>query len=138
MAFEQMDVARVLGEAGVGINEAIVVGGAALDLAGLRPAQDIDVIVTPTCFARLLDSPEWNSGFYNANPTILKNDPVEAGTFLYLGSDRLGYEDLLPTCQEIGGVTVAGWDLIIEAKINQARIKDINDISLIRGICPVV
>lgn len=109
----------------------VVIGSGVLDAFGLRPADDIDLVLRADLFAQLVKQPEWAVEVKNVELVIRKDD-VEA--FLSWRRDgRPNFAELYDDSVEIDGVHFANPRTVIDWKVESATDKDLRDIDMLRG-----
>jgi hypothetical protein len=117
----------------------VVMGGAVLELKGIRKAQDIDIIVTKTLFEELKKDPKWE---YKRELGSLGNITVESlenhkGVSLYFhiygGGDIDCFRNNQDRIEEIQGIYFVSLSNLLEAKSSTwNREKDKADVELIK------
>ncbi len=111
------------------LDQLVVIGGGILDAAGLRAANDIDLVLKVDLFAQLVKEPDWQVGVKNIE-LILEKDDTEA--FLSWSFDS--HPNFAELCE--GGVTIDGVrfahpQVVIDWKKRRANEKDLKDIALL-------
>ncbi len=117
--------------------EYAVFGSALLEVWGIRPAKDLDIIVTPELFAELRKDPSWvddsGDGYDllhkgEADVTTVQDQPtVGKGEYL---PDRLR---LIKEAMIINGVPFVRIEEVIACKADYGRPKDLDDIKNIES-----
>ncbi|HEY8108734.1 MAG TPA: hypothetical protein VIF43_01875 [Patescibacteria group bacterium] len=114
--------------------EYVVVAGGILDALGLRPANDIDLVVSEALFEHLQGMGDWQEGRHpDLDIPMLTHGPVEA----FLTWDEPDFRPNLPALKEreqvIEGIPYAGLRRVREWKVRKGRDKDKTDVALIDG-----
>ncbi len=117
----------------------VVMGGAVLELKGIRPSDDIDIIVTEELFEHLKSDPEWE---YRREHGSLGDMMVESlenhkGVSLYAhiyGGGNIDYFRNSPDrMEEIDGIYFVSLSNLLEVKSTTwNREKDRKDVELIK------
>ncbi len=109
----------------------MVCGSAILELFGIRNAEDIDLLVSPELFAELESIRGWirNPKY----PTGIDSLDQKAGAKQSLDFMKENYnlEELLPNAYLHDGIHFMSLEMLMEAKIQLGREKDLQDIKLI-------
>ncbi|HRH33003.1 MAG TPA: hypothetical protein PK720_02600 [bacterium] len=111
--------------------EFMVCGSAILDIVGIRKAQDIDILVSPALFIELEKS-GWKRD--TRDPTTLE-DPKglsEAKQTLDFMKENYSLAEALPLAIYIEGVPFMSLEMLVNAKTQLGREKDLIDIKLIK------
>jgi hypothetical protein len=111
--------------------EFMVCGSAILDIVGIRKAQDIDILVSPALFIELEKSGWKRSKRY---PTTLEDPQGISGAKQTLDFMKENYslEQALPLAIYIEGVPFMSLEMLVNAKTQLGREKDLIDIKLIK------
>jgi hypothetical protein len=109
-----------------------VVGGGALAARGLRPFNDVDLIVTPDLYEKLKNSGGWEerekrASFYH----IYLNNSEAAKDFSHIEGCNLRTLDVIKNSEIIDGVPFMSLNDLFELKRAMGREKDLKDIELI-------
>lgn len=124
------DVIAELGRLDLPPGQYVVVGGAALAVRGIRETNDIDLVVAPELFERLLASGWVQQVRPNGKPG-LHNGPVEA----YLDVDgedfKRSFASLLENAEMVRGHTFVDLGTLAGFKASYGRAKDLQDLNLI-------
>lgn len=113
------------------LDQVVVIGSGVLDAAGLRVANDIDLVLKVDLFAQLVKQSDWRVGVKRVELVLEKND-VEA--FLSWTPDgRPNFEELYAGGVTIDGVRFAHPNTVINWKRQRASEKDLKDIALLEG-----
>ena len=110
----------------------MVTGSAILELLGIRPAQDIDLLVSPELFKELQEKRGWH--IHPKYPTSIDNDDQTAGAKQSLDFMRQNYtlKEALPLAYLHDGIPFGSLELLVDAKTQLGREKDLKDIKLIQ------
>lgn len=115
--------------------EYVLVGGSILDIHGIRESNDIDVVVSQEAFQKLKErgwpldevfKEKWGRA-------RLKHDVFEVLEDLYFEKIdyHLSFEMLREFSVKIDGVHTQPLSILLLAKLNCGRMKDLNDVKLI-------
>jgi len=109
----------------------MVCGSAILDVLGIRKAQDIDILVSPALFIELEKNGWKRSKRY---PTTLEDPQGISGAKQTLDFMKENYslEQALPLAIYIEGVPFMSLEMLVNAKTQLGREKDLIDIKLIK------
>ena len=129
-----MDIPKLLFDLKLTTDNSVVIGSGILNALGLRPSNDIDVVVNETAFARLGQDLRFVEK-QNHGRTILAFDLFEIFTaWGILGKDQT-FEELSKESTVIDGVRYITPQFLLAAKkswlADDARPKDITDVKLI-------
>jgi hypothetical protein len=110
----------------------MVTGSAILQLLGIRPAQDIDLLVSPELFTELKIKRGWH-----VNPkyaTSLDNADNTGGAKQSLDFMKQNYtlKEALPLAYWYEGIPFMSLEMLVDAKTQLGREKDLRDIQLIQ------
>lgn len=108
----------------------VVFGGCPLALAGLREANDIDLLVSPELFAQLRKQ-GWTEHFKTENDIPLTHDVFEAHENWNFSAYKPTLQHLLATATTKDGVPFASLEEVRKWKVSSGRPKDLKDIELI-------
>lgn len=111
----------------------VVLGSGILGALNLRPAQDIDIVVTPELYAHL-EGLGWQESVVHVDGRERKKlefKDIEAFADFYLGDKRFDAETLSKSAVHIGGVAFMSLSNLIAFKRHMNRPKDQADIALI-------
>ena len=129
-----MDIFEKLKELNFPKGEYVVVGGA-MTAAGIRPTDDLDILVTPNLYQKLK-----NKGFkqcrcekcLKVSRLILKKDNVDIVPNYMLGDYIGDTNNLIEEADIIGGFPFIKLEELAKFKKELARPKDLKDIRLIK------
>lgn len=130
-----MDIYKKLKELNFTLGEYVVVGGA-MAAHGIRPANDLDVVVTEKLFKQL-QRDGWEVCECEKCKTyrprkIMKKESVDILSDYKLGSYQPKTEDLIKNADIINGYPFVKLEDLVRFKKELNREKDIKDIELIR------
>ena len=108
----------------------IVFGSCPLATAGIREANDIDLLVTDETLERLI-SEAWQRVDKGQNDNPYVHDVFEAHTKWDFSSYQPTLQELLKTATVIEGVPFASLEEVRKWKVSSGRPKDFADIELI-------
>jgi predicted nucleotidyltransferase len=110
----------------------MVCGSAILDVLGIRKAQDVDILVSPELFEKLEKENGWQR--HHKYTTTLEHPEGVSGAKQTLDFMRENYslKEALPKATIIEGIPFMNLDMLINAKTQLGREKDIEDIKLIK------
>lgn len=110
----------------------MVMGSAILQILGIRQAQDIDLLVSPELFVELKEKRGWH--IHPKYPTSLDNAEKTAGAKQSLDFMRQNYtlKGALPTAYWCEGIPFENLEMLVDAKTQLGREKDLIDIKLIQ------
>lgn len=105
----------------------VVVGGAVLEVLGIRDSDDIDIIASDSVLRGLADDPEWEKEESTENSYFYKKDGYE------VGNDWLGrsFAELVSDTFEMDGIRYVSLATVMAWKKQRNRPKDQADIKLI-------
>lgn len=116
---------------GLPLDQLVVIGGGVLDGLQLRPAGDLDLVLSVELFAKLVKLPEWQVGVKHQDLTITQPD-IEA--FMSWRDDgRPNFQELYDGGLTIDGVRFTHPQVVIDWKKRRASDKDLRDIALLEG-----
>lgn len=112
-------------------DEFMVYGSAILDVLGIRKAQDVDILVSSELFEKLEKERGWQR--HHKYPTTLEHPEGISGAKVNLDFMKENYslEDVLPLAIYIESVPFMSLEMLINAKTQLGREKDLVDIKLI-------
>lgn len=123
---------------GLGLDSAVVVGGAALEAHGVRPSTDVDVLLDPEEFAALgtiftLDTTDFPR--YATSIQVPGGEEKQIEFFTLHGPySRRRTRDLHQSAAEHHGLRVASPSAVVEHKVSLlGRPKDFADAALLKG-----
>ena len=110
--------------------EFMVCGSAILDVLGIRKAQDVDLLVSSTLFAEL-EKRGWKR--HHKYPSTLEHPAGISGAKQTLDFMKENYslEEALPLAVYIEGIPFMSLEMLVNAKTQLGREKDLVDIKLI-------
>ncbi len=111
--------------------EFMVCGSAILDVLGIRKAQDVDILVSPELFKKL-EGNGWKR--HHRYVTTLEHPQGISGAKQTLDFMKENYslKEALPLATYIEGVPFMSLEMLLHAKTQLGREKDLRDIELIR------
>jgi len=122
-------------ELGIRSDQYVLIGGSVLDIHGIRESNDIDVVVSTKAFQKLLDCGwEVDQEFKQKwRRDRLRHDVFEVFTDVYFQKQDyyMPFKALKDIAKQIEGVYVQPLGLLLLAKIDNGRKKDLEDIELI-------
>ena len=110
----------------------MVCGSAILDVLGIREAQDIDILVSPELFKKL-EQEGWQR--HHKYPTTLEHPKGISGAKQTLDFMKENYslDEALPLATFIDGIPFMSLEMLVNAKTQLGREKDLRDINLIEN-----
>ncbi len=108
----------------------VVFGSCPLAIAGLREANDIDLVVSKEVFERLRES-GWQELHKNENDKPLVHDVFEAHHYWKFSLHHSRLEELLVSATIVDGIPFASLEEVRKWKVSSGRPKDLVDIELI-------
>lgn len=111
----------------------VVFGSSPLAIAGLREAQDIDLLVSEDVFSKLRES-GWRQIVKSINDKPLTHDVFEVHDQWNFSSYQPTLKQLLSSATIVEGVPFASLEEVRKWKVSSGRPKDLVDIKLIDGI----
>ncbi len=111
-------------------NSYVVFGSAPLAAAGLREANDIDLLVSEKVFAELQKS-GWKEVHKSSDDKPLVHDVFEAHKNWNFSQYSPTLENLLKSATIIEGIPFASIEEVRKWKVASRRLKDLRDIELI-------
>ncbi|OGD78474.1 hypothetical protein A2368_00050 [Candidatus Collierbacteria bacterium RIFOXYB1_FULL_49_13] len=118
-------------------HNSIVIGSGILQSLGIRPSNDIDLVVTNDIYASLKDTGKFKVA-ENHGREILAGDELEIGADWFVLSKSYTFADLAAVSTVIDGVRYISLDFLLQVKqswvLHDAvvRQKDIDDVQLIQ------
>lgn len=112
--------------------EFMVCGSGIMDVFDIRKAQDIDILVSPKLFNMLEKEQDWKRS--NKYPPPLEHPfgIAEAKQTLDFMQENYSLQEALPLATIIDGIPFMGFEMLVNAKRQLARDKDLTDIDLIK------
>lgn len=120
-----MNIATVIKQAGISLDECVIVGSGILCVLGIRTANDVDIIVSDKVYDNLL-----RHGWEKANwpdQEVLHKDDVEICKVW----DNKSFDQLKQGAVAIDGAYFLSLEDLRKWKLLRARRKDLEDIKLI-------
>ena len=111
-------------------NSYVVYGSCPLAVAGIREAQDVDMLVSKELFSELREK-GWEELVKNSNDKPLTHDVFEAHDSWDFSSYNPTLEHLLSTATVVDGVPFAALEEVRKWKAASGRPKDLMDIALL-------
>ncbi len=108
----------------------VVFGSAPMAMAGIREAQDIDLLVSKKLFLQLRET-GWKEVHKNADDIPVIRDVFEAHENWNFSSYSPTLDDLLKTALIFEGIPFASLEEVRKWKVSSGRPKDLADIELI-------
>jgi hypothetical protein len=115
------------------LGQYVVFGSGILSAKGIRPAKDIDLLVTPTLF-KALQKQGWKRKFAFRRflkCKLIKKDIAEAFSNANSGSYRIPVRDIITSAEIIDGIPFMNLHELKMFKIQLNRAKDRHDVELI-------
>jgi hypothetical protein len=112
----------------------VVIGSSTLAIRGIRPAQDIDIIVTQDIYDRFKAS-GWKEQCFpgEERPCVLLYGLFDVGTSWSVRSYHPTFEQLFNDADIIEGVPFASLKDVLQWKKTCGRDKDLEDVELIEA-----
>ncbi len=112
--------------------EFMVCGSAIMDIFDIRKAQDIDILVSPKLFNMLEKTQGWKKS--DEYPMTLEHPRgiADAKQTLNYMQENYSLQEALPLAIIIDGIPFMGFEMLLNAKRQLAREKDLVDIDLIK------
>lgn len=128
------EVVVLIRELGIPFSELVVVGGAALTARGLRPATDIDLVVTERAYAELRGRGLREEVYRPTagRPKRLVTDWFDVGTAWGKGDYRPTIEHLFDSAIPVDGILCVPLAEVRKWKEQAMRPKDLPDLRLIQ------
>ncbi len=130
------DVVSKINQLQLPLGQYIVMGGATLAVRGIRETKDLDILVTPALFEELkahfpLD-PVYEAKWHRQR---LKAGEVEFYPDFYYEKIDLFFDvaDLINDAEMIEGIPFQKLEHLMNAKLDTAREKDLQDVALIQN-----
>ncbi|MEO7904800.1 MAG: hypothetical protein ABIR91_03345 [Candidatus Saccharimonadales bacterium] len=112
------------------LDQLVVIGSGVLDALGLRTADDIDLVLSPSLFDELQQRDDWRREQKHDEPVLYRDD-VEA--FLSWGSNGVpNFQALYSDGLDVQGVRFANPTFVIDWKQQRGSDKDLHDIQLLQ------
>ena len=110
----------------------MVMGSAILQILGIRQAQDIDLLVSPELFVELKRKHGWHQ--HPKYPTSIDNEDDTVGAKQSLNFMKQNYtlREALPTAYWYEEIPFENLEMLLDAKTQLGREKDLRDIKLIQ------
>lgn len=109
----------------------MICGSAILDILGIRPAKDIDLLVTPELFEDLKKNQGWEPHSKYSTTISHPQGLADAKQTLDFMKENHTFAQSLEKATFIEGIPFMGLEFLIEAKKQLNREKDIADIETI-------
>ena len=122
---------RRLNALGLDPANSIVVGSGIMAALGIRPAQDLDLVVSESAYQRLRRRPELVSTQVYGQ-AILTGDDLEIGRLWPVLGDECDLATLSQRSVVLDGVRYVSLDFLRDVKEHWGRDKDRRDVGLIR------
>lgn len=110
----------------------MVSGSAILQLLGIRQAEDIDLLVSPELFLELQEKRGWH--VHPKYPTSIDNIDRTAGAKQSMNFMKQNYtlKEVLPFAYWHENIPFMNLEILLDAKTQLGREKDLRDIELIK------
>lgn len=110
----------------------MICGSSLLQLLGIRSAKDIDILVSPELYIELRDKKGWK--VHPKYPTCIENEEHTAGAKQSLDFMNQNYtlEEALPLAYWHEDIPFMSLEMLLDAKTQLGREKDLKDIQLIQ------
>ena len=105
----------------------VVVGGAVLEVLGLRSANDVDIVVHDSVYAEYRDGKNWKEYILDNGRKVLSRN----GCNLMRMSRSYTLKQLIPDSVVVDGVRCMSVKKLIDSKLRTARPHDIADVKLL-------
>jgi len=125
-----MTIIERVRQAGLPLDECVVIGSGILDALGLRQASDVDLVVTQRLFDELRQSSEYIYSQRYGSDVLDKNDQ-EICLRWGMGSDTYDYSQLIDHSVVVDGVRFTSPEFVLAWKRFMDRPKDKPDIRLL-------
>jgi hypothetical protein len=109
----------------------VAFGSCPLAVAGIRPSEDIDLVVSPVLYT-LLQQRGWRIKLDQAGVPMLYNDDFEICKCWTVGTYRATFEDLKASAEVVEGIPFVKLSEVVNWKKTSDRPKDKEDIGLIK------
>lgn len=129
-----MSIVERVKELGLPLDQVVVIGSGILDALELRPARDIDLVVTPGLFAQLRGSGQYQVSVVRGE-TVLQRDDQEI--WLSWGNEaEPNFDTLFNQGVVLEGVCFAHPRFVLAQKRLRCTPKDRRDIALLEARLP--
>jgi hypothetical protein len=125
-----LNIQKRLNKYSLNPNNSVVVGSGILNALKLREINDIDILVEPETYNRLLKLPEFKIK-NTSGLDMLTSDILEIGTTLNVGNHSYSFEELFKNSIVIDKVRYITLELLLDIKKQWLRNKDKKDIEII-------
>src|SRR5258708_1764590 len=129
MPYNSKNIIANIKELNLPIGQYVAVGGSTLAARGIRETKDLDIIVLPELYEKLLASGWESDTEYQRkwNRTRLKKGDAEVYSDLFLETKNvfLDIAELISTAEMIQGVPFQKLDHLMMCKLDTAREKDL-------------
>ncbi len=126
-----MDIFKRIEELNLPKGEYMICGSAILDVLGIREAKDIDILLSPELFLELENKRGWKR--HEEHTTSIEHPEHIAGAKQSLDFMKENYTllEALPLATIINETPFMSLDMLVNAKKQLGREKDLKDIALI-------
>ena len=125
-----LNIQKKLNKYSLNSNNSVVVGSGILNALKLREINDIDILVEPETYNRLLKLPEFKIK-NTSGLDMLTSDIFEIGTTLNVGNHSYNFEELFKNSIVIDKVRYITLEFLLDIKKQWLRDKDKKDIEII-------
>ena len=131
-----MDIIRKIKKLDLPFGKYAVIGSSSLEIRGIRKSRDIDIVVLPEVFEKLLEKDEWSFDDtyhkkWSRNRLVYNEAEVYPDMILVKEKISIDINELIRTADIIKGIPFMSLDLLILSKRSSGREKDLKDIALI-------
>lgn len=125
-----LNIQKKLNKYSLNPNNSVVVGSGILNALKIRKINDIDILVEPETYNRLLKLPEFKIK-NTSRLDMLTSDILEIGTALNVGNHSYNFEELFENSIVIDKVRYITLEFLLDIKKQWLRDKDKKDIEII-------
>lgn len=111
--------------------EFVVIGSGTMDILGIRPAQDIDLVISQKLFNILQNNSSWKKIKQRGEEFLIKGN-IEAGLRLDFKVYRNTFNSLHKEALVVEGIHFMNLKELVKMKTAMGREKDIKDIKKIQ------
>lgn len=136
MAYGHKEIIEKIRELSLPSGQYLVAGGGSLAVRDIRETRDLDIIVLPALFQKLISEGwELDTEYHRKwNRDRVKKNDVEMYPDMYLEEQDkfLDIQELIANADVIEGIPFQPLKHLMECKMGGAREKDLNDVELIK------
>jgi hypothetical protein len=125
-----MSIADKIAQLNLPTGSYVVFGSCVLEMSGIRPARDIDIVVTPEVFEKFKASGDWRTVQHEGFETLEKGEFDLTKSWDH-PEGLPNVEELQESAVIIDGVPCVTLERVLNWKREQKRDKDLRDLELV-------